>query len=152
MTRRLFGAFLLLTSIKGFAQESTQNLFPNGNAENEFVNKLSDDSKYGSRIEASGTGVPTFWGFTSGVELTREVKHSGEASLSMTGGDQAATATVLSDFWKVRDPTMPFGAPLIPDREVRISFIYKTTPDLDPNDFKATLKFGAIDGLPSVTH
>ncbi|MCA9447216.1 MAG: hypothetical protein KC931_08865, partial [Candidatus Omnitrophica bacterium] len=152
MTRRLFGAFLLLTSIKGFAQESTQNLFPNGNAENEFVNKLSDDSKYGSRIEASGTGVPTFWRFTSGVELTREVKHSGDVSLSMTGGDQAATATVLSDFWKVKDPTMPFGTPLIPDRQVRFSFFYKTTPNLDPNDFKATLKFGAIAGLPSVTH
>ncbi|GMQ80262.1 MAG: hypothetical protein BMS9Abin04_224 [Planctomycetia bacterium] len=127
------------------------NLLPNGDAENEFVNHLTADGGRSTSIKAIDSGIPTYWRLTEAARLCKEVKHGGLRAIELQGGDRAASATVFSDYWRVKDVSMPFGLPLVPAREVRVSFYYRTSPALPSGALKATVQLGTIASLPADT-
>ena len=106
----------------------TSNLLPNGDVENEFLNLLTEEGGYATHIQAKDTSVPTYWKLTPGAEMSKDVKHQGGACIRLQGGKKTVSATVFSGYWRVKDASMPFGLPLVPGREVRVSFYYKTSP------------------------
>lgn len=125
------------------------NLLPNGDAENEFVNQMTEADGYATRIQARDTGTPTYWRLTAGASLCKEVKYAGSGSIRLQSGDTEVSATVFSNFWRVKDPSMPFGLPLAPDKEIRVSFYYKTSQSLKDSALTAKIRFGTIADLPS---
>ena len=130
---------------------AVNNLVPNGDIENEFVNLVRYDKGYATHIEPRDTGVPAHWQLTGEGGLCRAEKHTGNSSLRLEAGAKAASAAVLTDYWRVKDPSMPFGLPLLPEIPVHISFHYKTSPGLKEGALIAVVTLGAIDGLGSDT-
>ncbi len=134
------------------------NLFPNGGAENTFMNQIVVDAGandpvkgYQTHIEADKKDQPTFWRLSEGAVVCRETKHTGKQSIRLDRGEKEVTAAVLSNFWRVWDGTMPFGLPLVPQKEITVSFYYRTSGMTAPGALKAVIKIGAIKNLPSQT-
>ncbi|MCC6698547.1 MAG: hypothetical protein IT365_23190 [Candidatus Hydrogenedentes bacterium] len=146
-----YALFILLT-LTPFGVASGQNLLPNGDVEDEFVNLLRREASHATHIEARDSRVPARWQVSEGVSLCRDEKHAGEAALQLEVDAQPATATLASDYWRVKDPAMPFGTPLVPGREVRISFFYKTATAQAEDALSATITLGTITGLTTETH
>lgn len=134
------------------AAAAPQNLLPNGSAENAFVNHIRVGEGRATAIEAWDSGVPTFWRLGNGASLDSTAAHGGKQSIALHSGDQEASATVFSDYWRVKDPSMPFGLPLAPGRPVEIAFYVKTSPALAAGAFSAEIRLGTIENLPSDTH
>jgi hypothetical protein len=133
------------------AGAQTPNLLPNGDVEDEFVNHIRVGEKRTTTMEAWNSGESTFWKRGHGASLDRETVHGGKHSIALQADEQTAEATVFSDYWRVKDSTMPFGLPLAPGRPVEISFHVKTSPTLAADAFSAEIRLGTIDGLPSET-
>ncbi len=127
------------------------NLLPNGDVEDEFVNHIRVGEKRATTIEAWNSGEPTFWKRGHGASLDRGTVHGGAYSVALVADEQTAEATVFSDYWRVKDASMPFGLPLAPGRPVEISFHVMTSPTLAADAFSAEIRLGTIDGLPSET-
>jgi hypothetical protein len=125
------------------------NLFPNGGVENEFVNQIIREDDYATSVRAEGSGVPTFWRLGSGAALCRDGAHSGAHSIELQGGEKEVSATVYSDYWRVKEAAMPFGTPLLPKRDVRVVFYYRTSPELRADALEAELTLGVIKDLDS---
>ncbi len=132
------------------------NLFPNGGAENTFMNQIiiegggdNPDNGYKTHIEADKMDVPSHWRLTDGAELCKDFKYSGQNAVKLIRGKEKVSATVISDYWKVRDASMPFGLPLVPQKEITISFYYRTENVSETNILKAIIKLGVIKDLPS---
>ena len=140
--------FMLVFPLYG-ANRNGKNLFPNGNLENIFVNQITQEQDRGSHIDAEGTGKPTYWDLTEGATISKEERHNGENSVELSCGKKEVKATVLSDFWRVKDGSMPFGLPLVAGKEITVSFYYKTQGIKKGNALKAIIKLGAIKDLPS---
>ncbi len=131
------------------AGQISNNLLPNGDAENEFLNMLAEDGGFATKITGKDTLVPTYWQPSNNVRLDKETRYEGNSTIRLMGGKDAVSATVFSDYWKIKDSSMPFGLPLLPDRDVTLSFAYKTSA-LPKNDlFKVHIKLGTIANLPS---
>ena len=127
------------------------NLLPNGGAENEFVNHIRVGEKRSTTIEARDSGVPTFWQLGTGASLSSETAHGGLHSIAFQAGGGEVSATVFSDYWRVKDPSMPFGLPLVAGRPVEIYF-YAKSPSFAAEAFSSEVTLGTIAGLPSDTH
>ena len=132
------------------------NLFPNGGAENTFMNQIviegggnDPDNGYKTHIEADKMDVPTYWRLTDGAELCKDIKYSGDNAIKLIRGEKEVSATVLSDYWKVKDGSMAFGLPLVQQKEITISFYYKTKGISEVNTLRAIIKLGGIKDLPS---
>ena len=156
-TTALILIFIALLPVYGF-DHGTKNLFPNGGAENTFLNEIAMESgssapemRYRTYIEADKKDQPTFWQLSEGATVCRDVKHSGEQAILLTGGEKEVSAAVLSNFWRVLDGTMPFGLPLVPEKEITVSFYYRTSGLQGSGSVKAVIKLGAIKSLPSRT-
>ena len=67
----------------------------------------------------------------------------------MSGQEDAVIATVYSDFFNIEDPDMPFGLPLVPEKEIIVSFRYKTSGLRGKEAFAALIKFGVIKAQPA---
>ncbi len=149
--------FVFRPPVYGLHQKQ-HNLFPNGGAENTFVNQIVVDAGandpvkgYQTHIEADKRDQLTFWRLSEGAAVCSGEQHTGEQSVLLTGGDKEVSAAVQSNFWRVLDGTMPFGLPLVPDKEVTVSFYYKTSGISGTGALKAVIQLGAIKSLPSVT-
>ncbi|MFH1740554.1 MAG: hypothetical protein ABIH23_16220, partial [bacterium] len=125
------------------------NLLPNGDAENEFLNLLKETAGYTTSIKAKDTLIPTYWRLTDGATICKDTKYEGDSAIRLQGGDAQASATIFSDYWRVKDASMPFGLPLVPNREVRLSFYYKTSPALKSETLSAKVTLGTIANLLS---
>lgn len=125
------------------------NLLPNGDVEDEFVNHIRVGEKRTTTMEAWHSGEPTFWKRGPGASLDRETVHSGRHSIKLHADETTAEATAYSDYWRVKDSTMPFGLPLVPGRPVEIAFHVKTSPTLAVGSVSAEIRLGTIDSLPS---
>ncbi len=143
---RVFFILILTTLSQIYGQP---NLLPNGNAENIFINQITQKKDRGSYIDAEGTRLASMWKFTEGAITTEEEKYRGRRSVQLTSGKNEVKATVLSNFWRVKDGYMPFGLPLVAGREITASFYYKTKGLTKPNALKAIIKLGTIKDLPS---
>ena len=81
--------FVTLFVLLSFTHESIgtpSNLLPNGDAENEFVNLLTEADGFATRIQAKETGTPTYWRLTDGAGLCKEVKYAGNGSIRLQSG------------------------------------------------------------------
>lgn len=125
------------------------NLLPNGNVESEWVNLVHGSKGYARHIQARDTGLPSFWRVSEGASRVCDVTHSGDAALRLKSGKKPATATVFSDYWRVKDKAMPFGTPLLPGIPVDITFFYRTTTGITDGAVKAVVTLGVIPGLSS---
>ena len=148
---------IFITHLQIFGSDiKDHNLFPNGGAENTFMNQIiiegggdNPDNGYKTHIEANEMDVPTYWHLTDGAELCKDIKYSGENSIKLIRGEEEVSAAVISDYWKVRDASMPFGLPLVSQKEITISFYYRTEGISEANTLKAIIKLGVIKDLPS---
>ena len=140
---------ILLSTLSLNGQIKHLNLFPNGDAENLFINKLIAEEGYGSHIEAAGDSTLTYWRLSDGATLCNEVTFSGVNAIKLSRGKKDVTANVLSDYWRTPDNDMPFGLPLVSHKEVSISFRYKTDGLKGNNALSALIKLGTIKDLPS---
>ena len=128
------------------ANAELPNLLPNGDCENEIVNCITRERDQTSSIQANGTGIPTYWRFSGDVQLSTEEKYAGRSALELRGDKTSATA--LSNFWRVKDPAMPFETPLLTTSPVQVSFYYKTGQQ---GEATASIRLGVIEGLASET-
>ena len=144
-----FLSSLLLLSQSYASDREHPNLFPNGDVDNIFLNQIVQEKGYRSHIEASGTGLPTYWRLTEGAMLSRDIKFGGEYATKLSRRKKDVTATVFSDYWKVKDASMPFGLPLVPQKEITVAFRYKTSGLKGAKVMKASIKLGTIKDLPS---
>ncbi len=146
----LITVFITLSQIYG-----QHNLFPNGGAENTFVNQTVmegsriPEERYRSHIEANREDALTYWKLSEGATISVKEKHIGKRSVQLTSGKKEVKATVQSDFWKVKDGSMPFGLPLVAGKVITVSFYYKTKGITEENALKAKIKLGVIKDLPS---
>ncbi|MCC6490335.1 MAG: hypothetical protein IT364_22820 [Candidatus Hydrogenedentes bacterium] len=146
--------YVMLFALTSFVCDpaSSQNLLPNGDVEDEFVNLLRREASHATHVEARNSRVPAYWQTSDGVTLCREEKHAGGAALQLEAGENPATASIQCDYWRVKDPAMPFGTPLVPGREVRVSFFYKTASAQPEDALTAAITLGTITGLTTETH
>lgn len=151
MFSRFYARFFTSVLAGAAVHAELPNLLPNGAVENVCVNLLIRDEDFASHIEANETNTPSFWRLTGTASRTEEAVYEGTGAIQLEGGEGSATATAFTDYWRVKDPTMPFGLPLLPSREVQLRFWYRTTPDLVSGKLSAVLKLGVIAGLESDT-
>jgi len=144
-----FFLVLLLFSQTFASGEEYANLFSNGDVENKFVNQIVQRDGYRNHIEAAGAGTATFWRLTNGAVLCRKVKFSGENSIKLSRGKKDVAATVFSNYWKIKDGNMPFGLPLLPEKEIAVSFRYKTAELRGKKAFTALIRLGVVKDLPT---
>ena len=140
-------AVLVLAVPARLAWTQPPNLLPNGDVENVFVNHIKLGEGRSTTIEAWDSGVPTFWRLEEGAALSEEESQSGERSVVLRSG---AAATVFTDYWRVKDPAMPFGLPLPADLPVEVQFFYKTS-GFTGDALTAEVTLGTVDGLGSDT-
>ena len=124
------------------------NLFPNGDVENVMATLFVMENEYRSHIETGETGLPSFWRLSEGAALCKE-GYSGGNAISISRQDNEVTATVYSDFWKLADTNMPFGLPLVPEKEITVSFRYRTAGLKGKKAFTALIKAGVLKDLPT---
>ncbi len=139
--------FLIAFSQMFASGNKKHNLFPNGDLENIFINQIVQEKDRGSHIIATGEGVPTFWNLTEGAIICKKEKHSGNNSLKLISGEKEVRATVLTNFWTVKDGSMPFGMPLVANKPITVSFYYKTKEISNSKTLRAIIKLGAIKDL-----
>ncbi len=151
MPKSLTVAFslILVSNLFLHGQPKYPNLFPNGDAENLFINKIIADADYGSHIEAAGDSTLTYWKLSDGASQCNEVTFSGVNAIKLSRGEGDVTATVLSNYWRVADGNMPFGLPLVSHKEITITFRYKTDGLRGNNALSALIRLGTIKDLPS---
>ena len=125
------------------------NLLPNGTVENEFLNLMTEGSGFTASIKAKDTFVATYWQLSGAASMRKDVAYQGNACIQLQGGEKSASATTFSDYWRVKDPDMPFGLPLMPNRDVHVSFYYKTSAGLQNDILSAEITLGTIANLPS---
>lgn len=143
----LTSIFLFFFQIFAFGQEG-QNLFPNGDVENVMSTLFILDSNYESHLETNETGLPSFWSLSEGAALCHD-GYSGGNAIKISCQENEVTATVYSDRFHVEDADMPFGLPLVPGREIMVSFRYKTSGLNGKSAFSARIKLGVIKELPT---
>ncbi len=141
--------FSLATALSLPIYADLPNLLPNGDAENEFVNLMIRGQGNSSRIQAKDTGAPNYWRLTEGATLCKDARFSGNHCITLQGRGTSVSATTFADFWRVKDPSMPFGLLLLPNREILVSFYYKTTAALPDGVLSANVTLGMISGLPT---
>jgi len=143
-----FISFLIaLTQLFG-GNNNQKNLLPNGNVENVMTTLFVSDKNYGSHIETKEPHIPSFWRLSDGASLCKD-GYSGGNAICMRRQENEVTSTTYSDFWKVGDPDMPFGLPLVPDKEITVSFRYRTSGLKNEKAFTALIKLGVIKNLPN---
>lgn len=152
MKRSTIGFVLLFSVQVLLSGQENQNLFPNGDVENLLVNHIKLDrrheSRFRSHIEAEAKDNLPYWNLSDGATISKE-SHSGEHAIEMVRGEEDATATVFSDFFHVEDGDMPFGLPLAAEKEITVSFWYKTSGLKGKESFTALIKLGTIADLPA---
>lgn len=145
------GALLLLFLQVSLPGQVNHNLFPNGDAENLLVNHVvmdqSHETRFRSRIETEDGDRLAYWELSEGAGISNE-SYSGKHAIELVQGKGEVTASVFSDFWRVKDADMPFGLPLAPGREITVSFWYKTSGLKGEKAFSALVKLGTIKDLP----
>ena len=148
---RIFVIGLICTLVLAISPSfgKSPNLLPNGGAENEYLNRITRQEGYSTRITARDTGVPNHWRLTPGASMSKNEKFSGYSSIHLQGGGKEVSATAYSDYWRVKDASMPFGLPLVPKKEVRLSFQYKTSSPFQAAVLSSTIRLGTIADLPS---
>lgn len=150
--RAYVGTLLLVViALDATALATEDNLFPNGDAESEWVNLVFGDKGFARHIQARDTGMPSFWRLAEGAALSRDERHVGQSAVRLPAAVKPVSATVFSDYWRVKDGAMPFGAPLLPGVPVDVSFFYKTSGALKDGALGATVTLGVIAGLASDT-
>lgn len=150
--RVLVGALLAVVfALDGRVFAVEANLFPNGDAESEWVNLVFGEEGYARRIQARDTGLPSFWRLAGGAVLSKDERHAGQSAVRLPAAVKPVLATVFSDYWRVKDGAMPFGALLLPGVPVDVSFFYKTSGALKDGALSATVTLGVVAGLASDT-
>jgi len=144
---RIWALLLFFLQVQVVGQEN-QNLFPNGDVENVMSTLFILDSRYESHLETNETGLPSFWRLSEGAALCKD-GYSGGNAIKISCQENEVTATVYSDRFNVEDADMPFGLPLVPDREIIVSFRYKTSGLKGKSAFSALMKLGVIEELPT---
>ncbi len=140
---------IIIFFLQNFAWgQENPNLFPNGDVENVMTTLFVMDHEYRSHIETDETGIPSFWRLSDGASLIKE-GYSGGNAINMVRQENEVTATVYSDFWKVADTDMPFGLPLVPEKEIMVSFRYRTSGLKGKKAFTALIKLGVLKELPT---
>ncbi|MEN8227665.1 MAG: hypothetical protein ABFS38_05880 [Bacteroidota bacterium] len=150
--RRSLRALLLatlLSSLSLYGQLQNPNLFPNGDAENLFINKIIGEAGYGSHIRAEGDSTLTYWKLSDGASQCNDVAFSGANAVKLSRGEADVTATLFSNYWRVADGNMPFGLPLVAQKEITVSFRYRTDGLKGKEAFSALIRLGTIKDLPS---
>ena len=141
--------FIVISQLYG-TNNTRYNLFPNGDVENVYVNQIRyDGSNYHTHIEGGKTTLPTYWKLSNGASLSQDVKYSGNNAIVMLLNKKDVTAQIYSDHWMVKDPNMPWGLPLVPEKEITVSFYYKTKGITKENKLRASIKLGVIKDLAS---
>jgi len=125
------------------------SLLPNGGVEDKFVNDIEQLPGYGSRIHPGGRSYVPHWELSEGAVTSESRPHGGTRCLELLSGAKDVTAALRSDFWQVKDPAMPFGLPLVPDAEIRISFFYRISGEVAAGALKCRIRIGTVEGLPS---
>ncbi len=128
--------------------QKNSNLFPNGDVENTITTLFVMDNMYKTNIETDEASIPSFWRLSDGAVLSNNGYLGGNA-IYICRQENDVTASTFSDFWKVEDTDMPFGLPLIPDKEIMISFRYRTSELKGENALNTQIKFGVLKDLPT---
>jgi hypothetical protein len=127
------------------------NVLANGGLEDRFVNDIEQLPSYQSRIYPLGRSYVPHWVLSDGAKASEICPHTGVRCLELASGEKPVTAELESDFWKVWDPAMPFGLPLVPGKDIYVSFFYRTSGELNERALKCQITLGTIPGLPSRT-
>ncbi len=125
------------------------NLFPNGDVEHVYVNQITYDSDFRTRMKGGETEMPAYWQLSMGATLSRNEKFSGKNAIRLSRGEEEVTARVYSNHWRVKDGNMPFGLPLVQQTPVTVSFRYKTSGLRGNEMFHALIRLGVIADLDS---
>ena len=146
--------FIFSTLILFFAQtfvkgQEQSNLFPNGDVENVLINLIVEEEGFSTHIVAGKTELPTYWKLSDGAFLSKDEKFSGENAIRMSRGEKEVVATVFSDHWKAIDSNIPFGLPLVSQKEISVSFRYKTSGIKGKKAFNVMINLGTSDSSSS---